>query len=146
MTGVRIELVAAIAVVLLCMAQHCIALPMSAQALDGEDLQDLEEPDIALGGARQTSRLSAELRKAELKLVPAALLEWPTREEYGGPADITSESQLRELGPFVAPILYGGLGNVLFQLAALIKHSKDTNLPLVIGCVWLEKSPGRRIG
>jgi hypothetical protein len=143
---VRMDLTAVAIIAVVCtMAQHCLALPVLSAGDDDRRVDDVDP--AALGGARlsrQTSRLGAELRKAELKLIPAALLEWPTRKEYGGPEDITSERQLRELGPFVAPILYGGLGNVMFQLAALIKHSQDTKLPLVIGYVDQGKNMERK--
>ena len=36
-----------------------------------------------------------------------------------GPPDIQTAAELKALGRFVAPILYGGLGNVLFQLATV---------------------------
>lgn len=110
-------------VVLLAAVQAAPTLPetSSGNALAPAFAQPLPRPD---GGAT---------REASLALVPQAVLEWPASAEYGGPPDIESEAELRALGPFVAPILYGGLGNVLFQLAALLAHSQDTKLPLVIG-------------
>lgn len=116
---------------LLCTLQRAQGIPI------GGSEQQEQQQQKWVGGAGEA------IRSSGLGLVPSALLQWPTREEFGGPPDVTSEAELKALGPFIAPILYGGLGNVLFQLAALIKHSQDTDLPLVIGyaaprrTVWL---------
>ena len=50
-----------------------------------------------------------------------------------GPPTITSEQELKKLGPYVAPILYGGLGNVLFQLAAVHVYAQSMGVPCVVG-------------
>eukprot|EP00041_Stephanoeca_diplocostata_P028987 m.843500 g.843500 ORF g.843500 m.843500 type:complete len:464 (+) comp23473_c1_seq1:373-1764(+) len=50
------------------------------------------------------------------------------------PPDISDASMLDGLAPhWVAPILYGGIGNVLFQLAALLVYAKEAQAHCVIG-------------
>ncbi|EDQ86521.1 uncharacterized protein MONBRDRAFT_28212 [Monosiga brevicollis MX1] len=46
---------------------------------------------------------------------------------------LQAQAQLDALGPYVAPILYGGMGNVLFQLAALLALAKTEQAPCVVG-------------
>jgi hypothetical protein len=46
-----------------------------------------------------------------------------------GPAGFIS----RVAGRYVAPILYGGLGNALFQLAATHVYAKTVGVPCVVG-------------
>ena len=47
------------------------------------------------------------------------------RDCFVGPPDVPSLAALRKIGVFVSPILYGGLGNVLFQLAAVHVHAEN---------------------
>jgi hypothetical protein len=42
-----------------------------------------------------------------------------------GPPLITRPAELAALGKYVAPVLYGGLGNELFQLAALHVYARS---------------------
>ena len=42
-----------------------------------------------------------------------------------GPSSIHKQEDLEALGKYIAPVLYGGLGNQLFQLAALHVHAKS---------------------
>ena len=42
-----------------------------------------------------------------------------------GPAMIHTLAELQALGKYVAPILYGGVGNELFQLAALHVYARS---------------------
>eukprot|EP00730_Choanoeca_flexa_P018860 TRINITY_DN9192_c0_g1_i1.p1 TRINITY_DN9192_c0_g1~~TRINITY_DN9192_c0_g1_i1.p1 ORF type:complete len:367 (+),score=71.13 TRINITY_DN9192_c0_g1_i1:101-1201(+) len=62
---------------------------------------------------------------------PSKPVNWLDR--HLGPPDIASVQELKALGPFVAPILYGGLGNVLFQLATVHVLAKQEQVPCVIG-------------
>ena len=45
------------------------------------------------------------------------LSEWQRMPDWAAPA-ISTESQLAQITRFVSPILAGGLGNVLFEMAA----------------------------
>eukprot|EP00055_Hartaetosiga_balthica_P016576 m.105597 g.105597 ORF g.105597 m.105597 type:complete len:425 (-) comp9134_c3_seq1:351-1625(-) len=61
--------------------------------------------------------------------------------------DIASRSELFDnVGPFISPILYGGLGNELFQLAALHVYGRAFNVPVVSGYFkhWNKMYPGFR--
>eukprot|EP00043_Microstomoeca_roanoka_P007029 m.68040 g.68040 ORF g.68040 m.68040 type:complete len:389 (-) comp13664_c0_seq2:115-1281(-) len=58
---------------------------------------------------------------------------WRQMPSTWGPPTLETEDELHALGPFVAPILYGGLGNVLFQLAALHVYAFENNIPCVTG-------------
>lgn len=42
-----------------------------------------------------------------------------------GPPTLHTMAQLHALGKYVAPVLYGGLGNQLFQLAALHVYARS---------------------
>eukprot|EP00048_Salpingoeca_helianthica_P020693 m.247492 g.247492 ORF g.247492 m.247492 type:complete len:360 (-) comp51358_c0_seq1:23-1102(-) len=53
-----------------------------------------------------------------------------------GPASINSLAELESLGKHVAPVLYGGLGNQLFQLAALHVYARSVGVPCVVG--WFD--------
>ncbi len=53
-----------------------------------------------------------------------------------GPPTINSEEELHDLGPYIAPIIYGGLGNVMFQLAAVHVMAKELRVPCVTG--WFD--------
>lgn len=62
---------------------------------------------------------------------PAAASLWRSHT----PADMTvglSPSPMRA-GKYVAPVLYGGLGNAMFQLAALHVYAKEMGVPCVVG-------------
>lgn len=56
--------------------------------------------------------------------------QWYERVE-GSPADIVKTTQLPPA--YVAPVLYGGLGNALFQLAAIHAWARNISLPCVVG-------------
>eukprot|EP00056_Hartaetosiga_gracilis_P015748 m.3033 g.3033 ORF g.3033 m.3033 type:complete len:429 (+) comp3163_c0_seq1:51-1337(+) len=72
-----------------------------------------------------------ELNKLKKQLI--ATSESPPSSWNVG-ADITSRTELvQSVGKFVAPILYGGLGNELFQLAALHVYGRVFNIPVVTG-------------
>jgi hypothetical protein len=52
--------------------------------------------------------------------------------QHGGPTVIASEEQLTAAQPFVTPILHGGLGRVLFQIAGAHVLAKRHNVTCVI--------------
>ena len=52
--------------------------------------------------------------------------------QHGGPAVISSEEQLTAAQPFVTPVLHGGLGHVLFQIAGAHVLAKRHNVTCVI--------------
>ena len=58
---------------------------------------------------------------------------WHSLPEAWGPPTITSTQELEALGPHIAPVLYGGLGNVLFQLATLHVYGRKHGVPVVVG-------------
>lgn len=66
----------------------------------------------------------------KLKVIPVG---WYTPPAGLGPSTIQTGKELAALGPYVAPILYGGLGNVMFQLAALHVYAKTMGVPCVVG-------------
>ncbi|EGD74307.1 hypothetical protein PTSG_06316 [Salpingoeca rosetta] len=58
---------------------------------------------------------------------------WRQLPSSWGPPTISREEDVDAIGTYVAPILYGGLGNILFQLAALHAYGRKHNVPVVVG-------------
>eukprot|EP00042_Codosiga_hollandica_P028007 m.144032 g.144032 ORF g.144032 m.144032 type:complete len:372 (-) comp52656_c0_seq1:42-1157(-) len=76
----------------------------------------------------QSSTCLAPLLK-RMPLVPSA---WFTLPRHSPPL-ITTNEELHARRPFVAPILYGGLGNMLFQLATMHRLAWDLDIDCVVG-------------
>eukprot|EP00042_Codosiga_hollandica_P028011 m.144202 g.144202 ORF g.144202 m.144202 type:complete len:415 (-) comp52656_c0_seq21:42-1286(-) len=57
---------------------------------------------------------------------------WFTLPRHSPPL-ITTNEELHARRPFVAPILYGGLGNMLFQLATMHRLAWDLDIDCVVG-------------
>jgi hypothetical protein len=55
----------------------------------------------------------------------------------GAPKNLVSDEDIDAIGPFVAPILHGGLGNNLFQLAAAHTLGKTVGRATLVGSVML---------
>lgn len=64
-----------------------------------------------------------------MEMVP---VRWYQRPEHAVP-DIESQEELMQLGRFVAPMLNGGIGNIMFQLAATHAYALDNNITTVCG-------------
>ena len=64
--------------------------------------------------------------------VAARLIATWRSTQHGGPAVISSEKQLTAAQPFVTPVLHGGLGHVLFQMAGAHVLAKRHNVTCVI--------------
>lgn len=64
--------------------------------------------------------------------VAARLIATWRSTQHGGPAVISSEEQLTAAQPFVTPVLHGGLGHVLFQIAGAHVLAKRHNVTCVI--------------
>eukprot|EP00049_Salpingoeca_infusionum_P020560 m.364415 g.364415 ORF g.364415 m.364415 type:complete len:379 (-) comp26957_c0_seq1:177-1313(-) len=59
--------------------------------------------------------------------------EWLNVPDTWGPSTLHSNIELDALGTYVAPIFYGGLGNLLFQVAALTTYCDALDVPCVFG-------------
>jgi hypothetical protein len=55
-----------------------------------------------------------------------------------GPPLIENEKQLKAFGPFISPVLSGGLGNIMLQLAAVYGFAKKYKVPFVVA--WWDQS------
>ncbi len=72
--------------------------------------------------ARENYNSSAQTHVCgNVKVIPIGWFDGRTI----GPPTITSLAELDGLGKYVAPVLYGGLGNQLFQLAALHVYARS---------------------
>jgi hypothetical protein len=57
------------------------------------------------------------------------------------PLNIVSETDLLSLTPYVAPVLSGGFGNILYEIAAGCVLAKRLGVPCVIAW-WDQDKPG----
>jgi hypothetical protein len=65
------------------------------------------------------------------------LTAWAS-EQLIGPPLFESKEQLDGFGPFISPVLSGGLGHIMLQIAAVYGFSKKYNVPLVVA--WWDQS------
>ena len=72
-------------------------------------------PGTAVGNITATSLCGS---------VPVVPVGWFAGRDMGPPS-LHKLSELESFGVYVAPVLYGGLGNQLFQLAALHVYARS---------------------
>eukprot|EP00042_Codosiga_hollandica_P036863 m.285927 g.285927 ORF g.285927 m.285927 type:complete len:289 (+) comp54978_c0_seq15:1501-2367(+) len=71
----------------------------------------------------------AEFSPDHVRVVP---VDWYMIPPSASPV-LQTQAELDALGTYVAPIVYGGLGNNMYQIAALSVHARKLGIPCVIG-------------